>query len=549
MKFSGTYYTVILGDDFTAPELTYTGDGRVTYSSDNEEAVTVNPSTGVVDVVGVGTAKITASATETANFEAATASYTINVTEAQGTHEVVDGTFDFTDATNYGSGLTPSTSDEYLSGSVTWTAGNVKLVSSGKHRWWLNANGNTLRFYYDKDNAENSGKFVVSVPSGKEITEIVITGGTKFKTNTGVYSNGTWSGNAQSVEFTIDGTDGQYVKTVTVTYGNPGAQKVDPQLAWSVETLEIVKGESFTAPTLTAAAGFDMSIVTYSSSNQSVATIDESGVLEIKGVGNATITATSPATTNFLPGTASYQLIVNRPEATPGTDKYALVEDASALAAGDKIIIVGSHTPKAQEGEEPETSYFALGTNQKTNNREGIAVEMNSDGTITPNSDVQVITLETGWYLNVGDGYLYAAGSNKSNYLRTEAEKDADNNAKAAITTTDGVTSIIFQGTNTNNDMRFNYNGGTTLFACYAPTNTSMPNVSIYRKVAGQNLIGDVNGDGEVNITDISLTVEYVLTDKASPFIFANADTNGDGDINVTDISAIVDIVLGKQTE
>ena len=87
------------------------------------------------------------------------------------------------------------------------------------------------------------------------------------------------------------------------------------------------------------------------------------------------------------------------------------------------------------------------------------------------------------------------------------------------------------------------------MFACYAPTNTSMPNVSIYRKVAGQNLIGDVNGDGEVNITDISLTVEYVLTDKASPFIFANADTNGDGDINVTDISAIVDIVLGKTTE
>ena len=71
----------------------------------------------------------------------------------------------------------------------------------------------------------------------------------------------------------------------------------------------------------------------------------------------------------------------------------------------------------------------------------------------------------------------------------------------------------------------------------------------LIKKAKKPALIGDVNGDGEVNITDISLTVEYVLTDTADPFIFENADTNGDGEINVTDISAIVDIVLGKTTE
>ena len=95
MKFSGTYFTVVLGDDFTAPELTYTGDGTISYSSDNEEAVTVDATTGAVDIVGAGKAIITAKATETDNFYGASASYTISVANDQGTHEVVDGTFDF----------------------------------------------------------------------------------------------------------------------------------------------------------------------------------------------------------------------------------------------------------------------------------------------------------------------------------------------------------------------------------------------------------------------------------------------------------------------
>ena len=543
MKFSGTYYTIEEGEDFEVPELTYDGDGTITYSSDNEDAVTVDPVTGVVDIVAEGSSVITATASETDTYKSATASYTITVIKAQGTHEVVDGVFDFTDLTDYGTGLKPNTSDDFLTNPVTWTAGNVTLVSEGKFRWWMNANGNTLRFYTNVVDEVQTSKMTISVPAGKVITSIVIDGlkVNQFIASTGDYADGTWNGNAQSVVFTYSPSGTIYVNTVTVTYGSEAL--ADPQLAWSAETLEVVLGEEFTAPTLSAAKGFDLSTVTYSSSNTNVATINESGTLAIVGAGTAVITATAPASKTFLGGSASYTVNVTK-QTYPASGSYTLVTDVSTLAPGDEIIIVGSNTPKVAEGEDEVTNYYALGTNQKSNNREAVSVVMEADGTITANDQVQAIILEEGWYFNVGGEYLYAAGSNKSNYLRTETVKDENNNALAAISIEEGVATITFQGTNTNCDMRFNYNGGTALFACYSPENTSMPRTSIYKKVDSSSLLGDANNDGQVTISDATLVVEYVLSGKAASFNFQNADVNGDGQVNITDASLIVGMIL-----
>ena len=62
-----------------------------------------------------------------------------------------------------------------------------------------------------------------------------------------------------------------------------------------------------------------------------------------------------------------------------------------------------------------------------------------------------------------------------------------------------------------------------------------------------ENLLGDVNGDGYINITDVSITVDYVLNHNTEFIILENADMNDDGDINITDISLIVSTVLGQQ--
>ena len=63
-----------------------------------------------------------------------------------------------------------------------------------------------------------------------------------------------------------------------------------------------------------------------------------------------------------------------------------------------------------------------------------------------------------------------------------------------------------------------------------------------YFKDAG--LLGDVNGDGAVTITDVSMTVGYVVGNTQAGFIKANADINGDQDINISDVMGIVQMVI-----
>ena len=57
-------------------------------------------------------------------------------------------------------------------------------------------------------------------------------------------------------------------------------------------------------------------------------------------------------------------------------------------------------------------------------------------------------------------------------------------------------------------------------------------------------LLGDVNNDDIVNVTDVMLTVNYVVGQTPAGFVEANADMNADGTITVTDVIAIVNIAV-----
>jgi hypothetical protein len=329
---------------------------------------------------------------------------------------------------------------------------------------------------------------------------------------------------------------------------------IDPQLSFDpAGPFEITFGEDFDEPTLLAAPDFDFGIVKYSSSNTYVATVDEAtGKVEIIGSGTTTIKATSEANEEFLAGSASYTLTVNKAPVQPGTDKFVYVADASTLAAGDVIILVGTNTIG-----ETETTYAM--SDQSGNFRITEVVTPESDGSIFPNSYVQQITLEgaaDAWYLNVGDNqYLYACSS-KSNYMKTGTKEDAGDNAKAQITIEEGVvdeetqatgllTTILFQGENTRNDIRFNYNDGNTpRFACYDHDKTKTPRVKIYRKVKSGSLLGDANNDGKINISDVTAIINYMLGYDPTPFNFDNANVKKDEYINIQDVTGVINILL-----
>ena len=184
---------------------------------------------------------------------------------------------------------------------------------------------------------------------------------------------------------------------------------------------------------------------------------------------------------------------------------FTLVESASNLKVGDKIIIVA-------------TDYnYALSTVQNNNNRG--QYEIKKDGNnIELLGDVQVITLEAGSVANTfafyvapqdvqtTNNYLYAA-SGSSNYLRSQNSIDA--NASWSITISDGVATIKANGSNSRNLLQ--YNSNSSIFSCYGSAQQS---VSIYKLVDANEPICEHNGERTYSPTEGSegLTHDVMCT-------------------------------------
>ena len=307
------------------------------------------------------------------------------------------------------------------------------------------------------------------------------------------------------------------VTQIIVYKADETTELADPELAFDVDEVAAILGEEFTAPELTFAAGFEGTI-TYTSSNPNVAEVDNEGNVTLKAAGETTITASSEENDYFFAGEASYVLTVSEAvtPVDPTKDLYELVTDASTLADGDEIVIAYV---------DEENNALAMSSTQNTNNRPAVAVTLNADGTLSPSAETQIITLEFAsqaeplYLFNVGNGYLYAS-SKSSNQLRTETE--ADDNAKATIEITEGDATIIFQGENTRNHMRFNPNGDNPIFACYAE-NSSVKNLPrIYRKMTAVPVtIGET---GYASLYYEKQNLEITIDSDISAYIVTTGD-------------------------
>ncbi len=185
---------------------------------------------------------------------------------------------------------------------------------------------------------------------------------------------------------------------------------------------------------------------------------------------------------------------------------YKKVTNVSELENGDAVLIAN------------EESRYVMSTEQKNNNRGayGLSPSEINDGVIDKeNSNIQRLTLvKEGdyWYFYTGSGYLYAASSS-GNYLRTKEEKD--DNAKAAISISNGNASVVFQGTNTRNVMQYN----SQLFACYA--SASQKPIQLYVEVERPSVaaptfsveegIYDADQTVEISCKAESATIYYTL--------------------------------------
>lgn len=150
-----------------------------------------------------------------------------------------------------------------------------------------------------------------AVPSGYVIKNMVFkgakTGDSVFEPNSGVYESKVWTGSANSLDLNLIATAN--IETITVTYelGTPDAPKQKQTLSFPEESYTATIGSAFTSPVLSGA----MTDVTYSSSDENVATVDEQGKVTLIAAGKTTITATAAGDENYMAASVSYTLVVN----------------------------------------------------------------------------------------------------------------------------------------------------------------------------------------------------------------------------------------------
>ena len=171
-----------------------------------KDAITIDPITGEVTINAVGTATITATAEETEEYKAASANYVLTVTEKNPTG--------------------PSTVVIDLSKQNFKNQQEIKEVSSDPVSLIFNkgSNKNSPKYFTTGTAVRLYGGNTMTVSSSKTIVKVELTfatgeGNNTITTDSETYLNGTWTGESNSIKFTVGGTSGhRRVQKVSVTY-------------------------------------------------------------------------------------------------------------------------------------------------------------------------------------------------------------------------------------------------------------------------------------------------------------------------------------------
>ena len=270
-----------------------------------------------------------------------------------------------------------------------------------------------------------------------------------------------------------------YLTSVEITWASSSdPSKTAPKLKYSEATCNVIIGESYTLPTLSNPYSV---AITYSSSDETVAIVDEAGNVNLKGEGTTTIKAYFPGNETYAYGSASYTLTVKK----PNVFVYKKVTSAEDLIKGAKYVFVCEGTNKV--GSKVSSDKMQSTTATLTN---GILEESVGE----PMEFVLEIK-EGKYYFKSGEKYLKgASGTNL-----TMVSSTTDEAIKWNILFDEVKGALIWNtyGANNGTGRRLMYRADTyNVFGHYgsAIDNKEYYNVQLYQKVYPLTVSSDTGG-------------------------------------------------------
>jgi hypothetical protein len=74
-------------------------------------------------------------------------------------------------------------------------------------------------------------------------------------------------------------------------------------------------------------------------------------------------------------------------------------------------------------------------------------------------------------------------------------------------------------------------------------TDVDLPVTKIdYTYTTTDAIVGDVNGDGSVDISDVNIVINVMLGKESN----ASADVNADENVDISDVNLVINMMLGK---
>lgn len=332
----GKTFVVRQGDSFADKTATVTpadAKGSISYASDNEEAISVDATTGAVSFLAFGKATITATFTPEEGYLGSSASYTIAYRQAADPTKVIfdcnEGAFDCFGNEN-----------KYKEGEFDFVDLNGDSYTFTVRNAMLNNYGGGLQLKKNSTSDPTAQGYAISpafdkFPNGYRVTvkykdqnapELECT---NHAEDVAVFddANGTMYMDVPFADgmFKLSGASQvAYIQSIELT---PLAKKEPqpvtmtfPQDVYTCYTNEAPLFDGFT-PTIKNAAGEELNLpVTYTSSNTDFCMVTSSGTVQLsQNPGEVTITAKFAGNDDYLPAEASYLIrVIEKEKAEAG---------------------------------------------------------------------------------------------------------------------------------------------------------------------------------------------------------------------------------------